>query len=274
MTIEDINRLLDENIGWIVALGLNLVYALAILVAALWIGGTVKRRIEALPKRNRRIDPTLTGFLGSFARYAVLAVAVVFILGRFGIQTTSLVALIGAAGLAIGLALQGTLSNLAAGVMLIGFRPFKVGDFIAAGGHSGTVAAITLFTTELTTPDNVQIIVPNSDIWSSPITNYSHHATRRCDLVFGVSYDSDLKRAEAVLRRCIDADRRVMADPEPFVKVTRLGEYAVEFTLRLWCDTDDFWELKFDLIRAVKEAFDAEGIEIPFPTQVEIARTG
>lgn len=274
MTIEDINRLIDENIGWIVALGLNLLYALAILVVALWVGGAIKRRIEALPKRNRRIDPTLTGFLGSFARYTVLAVALVFILGRFGLQTTSLVALIGAAGLAIGLALQGTLSNLAAGVMLIGFRPFKTGDFITAGGHSGTVASITLFTTELTTPDNVQIIVPNGDIWSSAITNYSHHATRRCDLVFGVSYDTDLKRTEAVLRRCIDADGRVMAEPEPFVKVTNLGDFSVDFTLRLWCDAADYWGLKFDLTRAVKEAFDAEGIEIPFPTQVEIARAG
>jgi len=199
---------------------------------------------------------------------------VIFVLGRFGIQTTSLAALIGAAGLAVGLALQGTLSNVAAGVMLVAFRPFKVGDFIEAAGTSGTVRAVTLFTTELTSADNVLIIVPNGDIWSSAITNYSYFETRRCDLVFGVSYDTDLRKAEQAILKCIRADDRAHPAPEPFVKVSNLGDSSVDFTVRVWCDAADYWGLKFDLTRAVKEAFDKAGIEIPFPTRIEIARAG
>jgi small conductance mechanosensitive channel len=213
------------------------------------------------------LDDTLFGFFGSLARWVILVIAGIFILGQFGIQTTSLVALIGAAGLAIGLALQGTLTNLAAGVMLLIFRPFKVGDYITAGGHSGTVKAIDLFTTELATPDNVQIIVPNGQIWSGSITNFSAHETRRVDLAFGVGYGVNLKDAESLIRDLIDADERIHTDPEPFVKVTNLGDFAVDFTVRVWSDAGDYWGIKHDLTRAVKEAFDENGIDIPFPTQ-------
>jgi small conductance mechanosensitive channel len=181
--------------GWFGELAFNVLYAGAILVAAFWLSGWVRGQVERIGRRYEEVDETLFSFLGSVARYAVLAVAVIFVLGRFGIQTTSLVALIGAAGLAIGLALQGTLSNLAAGVMLVAFRPFKNGDYIGAAGQSGTVRAITLFTTELVTPDNVLIIVPNGDIWASAITNFSAFDSRRCDLVFGVAYGADLKTA-------------------------------------------------------------------------------
>lgn len=253
-----------------IALAINAVTALVIALAALWFSGWIKTRIIRLSDRNPRFDRTLAHFLGSFARYAILALAVVFILGRFGIQTTSLAAIIGAAGLAIGLALQGSLSNLAAGVLLVALRPFKAGDYINAGGESGTVDEITLFNTELTTPDNVKIIVPNGDIFSSAITNYSHYDTRRCDLVFGVSYDTDLKQAETVIRSCITADPRSHQEPEPFVKVSNLGDSSVDFTVRVWCAASDYWGLKFDLTRAVKEAFDAAGIDIPFPTQTQI----
>ena len=270
LDLQDLTELLEVNIAWVIGAGLNLVYAFVIVILALWLSGTAKRRITELPQRNPRFDPTLMSFLGSLARYAIIVFAIVFILGRFGIQTTSLVALIGAAGLAIGLALQGTLSNLAAGVMLIGFRPFKVGDYIEAAGESGTVSAVSLFFTELTTPDNVQIIVPNGDVWSSSITNYSFHAQRRCDLVFGVSYGSDLKQAEQVIRQCIASDIRAKTDPEPFVKVSNLGDSSVDFTVRVWCDMADYWNLKFDLTRAVKESFDAAGVEIPFPTQTVV----
>ncbi|WP_212523777.1 mechanosensitive ion channel domain-containing protein [Actibacterium sp. MT2.3-13A] len=254
----------------LIALATNAVSALAIALGALWLSGIARRRIAGMGEKNPRLDVTLMRFAGSVASYLIMAVAAIFILGRFGIETTSLAALLGAAGLAIGLALQGTLSNVAAGVMLIGFRPFKVGDYITAAGQSGTVSAVTLFTTELTTPDNVQIIVPNGDIFSSAITNYSYHKTRRCDLVFGVSYDSDLKTAETIIRDCIKADPRAHATPEPFVKVSNLGDSSVDFTVRVWCDSGDFWGLKFDLTRAVKEGFDTGGIEIPFPTQTVI----
>ena len=255
------------------SLVINIAYAIVIAIMAFWGSSIVKSKIQNLPERHERFDPTLANFLGSVARWAIIAFAGIFVLGRFGIETTSLAAIVGAAGLAIGLALQGSLSNLAAGVLLVAFRPFKVGDFVTAGGESGTVDAVTLFTTELTTPDNVKIIVPNGDIFSSAITNFSHYETRRCDLVFGVSYDSDLKAAEKILRDCISADDRAHSDPEPFVKVTNLGDSSVDFTLRIWCDAADYWNMKFDLTRTVKEAFDKGGIDIPFPTQIEITKS-
>ena len=249
------------------ALALNVGGAIAIAIAALWLSGFVRRRIVRIAEKHEELDNTLFAFFASLARYTILAFAIVFILGRFGIQTTSLAALIGAAGLAIGLALQGTLSHLAAGVMLIAFRPMKIGDFIEAGGQSGTVKDITLFTTELATLDNVQITVPNGDIWSSAIKNYSVYPTRRADMLFGVSYDSDLKMAESTILAAIAADDRVHPEPEPFVKVTNLGDSSVDFTVRVWCDAGDFFNLKADLTRDVKERFDAAGIDIPFPTR-------
>lgn len=257
----------QTTIDFLLQLAVNVLSAAAILIVALWFSGWVRARIDGLSGRHPRIDPTLFGFLASLARYAILAVAVIFVLGRFGFQTTSLVALVGAAGLAVGLALQGTLSNFAAGVMLIIFRPVKSGDFVIIAGEMGTIREINMFFTELTTTDNVQVILPNSDVWSRPITNYSVHDTRRCDLSFGVSYSTDLRRAEAVIRDAIAADERVLSEPEPFVKVSNLGESSVDFTVRVWCNSADWWPLKCDLTRAVKEAFDTARIEIPFPTR-------
>jgi len=254
----------------LIALAANIAMALAIIIAALWFSGWVRGRIIALADNNPRLDITLARFFGSVARYGILALAVIFVLGRFGIETTSLAALVGAIGLAIGFALQGSLANLAAGVMLVAFRPFKVGDYVDAGGKAGTVDEITLFTTELTTPDNVKVIVPNGDIFSGPITNFSHYDSRRCDLVFGVSYASDLKTAETIIADCIAADARARPEPAPFIKVSNLGESSVDFTVRVWCASADYWGLKFDLTRAVKEAFDAGGVEIPFPTRTMV----
>ncbi|MEL6126237.1 MAG: mechanosensitive ion channel domain-containing protein [Pseudomonadota bacterium] len=253
--------------SWWLALFSDVMVAGAIILVALSLSGLAARTVRGLADRFPELDETLFGFLASLARYAILAFAAIFVLGRFGIETTSLVALVGAAGLAIGLALQGTLSNMAAGVMLLVFRPFKIGDFIDAAGQSGTVAEISLFTTELTTPDNVQIIVPNGDIWSSAITNYSHHETRRVDLTFGVAYDADLRQVEEVLQELIEADTRIHDAPEPFVKVAALGDSAVEFVVRVWCESEDYWGVKFDLTRAAKEKFDEAGIDIPFPTR-------
>ena len=251
---------------------INAIYALAIAVVALIAASWAKSAILRMPAKHDRFDPTLAGFFGSLARYAILAFAGVAILGRFGIETTSLAALIAAGGLAIGLALQGTLGHLAAGVLLIFFRPVKVGDFVQIAGESGTVKAVSLFNTELATPDNVQIIVPNGDVFSSPIVNYSTHPTRRVDMVFGVSYDSDLKKAETILHDLIEADSRIHADPEPFVKVTNLGDSSVDFTVRVWADAADYWDVRFAFTRAVKDAFDAGGIDIPFPTSIEISK--
>jgi small conductance mechanosensitive channel len=252
----------------------NVVAALVIAIGAMWFSGFVRRRIVKLGLKYKDLDDTLFTFLGSLARYAILAFAVIFILGKFGVQTTSLAAVVGAAGLAIGLALQGTLSNLAAGIMLVAFRPIKLGDFIEAGGHMGTVKDITLFNTELATLDNVQVIVPNGMIWNAAITNYSVYTTRRIQLMFGVSYGSDLKKAEEVIFATLAADDRVHSDPEHFVKVTTLGASSVDFMVRVWCDSSDFLALKSDLTRAVKEAFDAAGIDIPFPTTMVIRADG
>ncbi len=254
----------------VVALLANAVYAIAILVAAYMLSGFVKKRIHALSEQTDKIDPLLAGFFASMAKYAILAIAVIFVLGRFGIETTSLVAIIGAAGLAIGLALQGTLSNLAAGVMLVAFRPIKVGDVVEVAGQTGKTTAVTLFTTELTTPDNVQIIIPNNDVWSSSIVNYSAHDTRRVDLVFGVGYGSDLKQAETIINDMIKAQDGILADQDVFVKVTNLGDSSVDFTVRVWCNAADYWDVKFGLTRDVKEAFDAGGIDIPYPTTTMI----
>lgn len=259
-----------ERIDTVIALSLNVVYALVILIVALAFSGWAKRRIEAISARHPRMDATLFGFLGNIAKYIILAMAAIFILNRFGIQTTSLVALIGAAGLAIGLALQGALSNLAAGVMIILFRPFRVGHFIEAGSSSGTVREISLFFTELKTYDGLQLILPNSDIWSSSIKNYSVNATRLVDLTIGVSYDSDLRTAEKVLKQIAEEEPRILAEPEPFIKVRELGDSSVDFVFRVWANSADWWALKCDLNRAIKEGFDAEGVGIPFPTQTVI----
>ena len=203
---------------WFTGVLVNVFVAAAILVAAVWLSSFVGSQLRALGKQHEELDETLFGFVASIARYTILIFAGIFVLARFGVQTTSLVALVGAAGLAIGLALQGTLSNLAAGVMLLGFRPFKIGDYITAAGESGTVRSIGLFTVELVTTDNVQVIIPNGDIWASSITNYSIYDTRRAEWVFGVSYDSDLKKAEKILHALVEADERSHMEPAPLLK--------------------------------------------------------
>ncbi|MFQ5567559.1 MAG: mechanosensitive ion channel family protein [Paracoccaceae bacterium] len=246
---------------------INILVAVAILFAGLWVSGRAGNLIRHLGLKYPQLDVTLFNFLGSLARWAIIALTIIIVLSQFGVETTSLIALVGAAGLAVGLALQGTLSNLAAGVMLLIFRPFKVGDYVTAGGHSGTVEEISLFTTRLVSPDNVLTIVPNGDIWASAVTNYSAKDVRRLDLVFGVSYGTDLKAAEKVLRDIIAGDERISDEPaEPLVVVGNLGDSSVDFTIRVWCDASDYWALKFHLLRTVKDTFDERGIEIPFPT--------
>lgn len=270
LTTEEITQLIESNLDRALQLGLNVVYAALILIAAFWVSGRVKRFLSKVGDNQPEIDDTLFTFLGSIARYLILALAFIFVLNRFGIQTTSLVALLGAAGLAIGLALQGTLSNIAAGVMLVVFRPFKMGQFVELAGYSGTVKAITLFTTEIATLDNVQITIPNGQVWDSAIKNYSAYDTRMIDLTIGVSYSADLKKAETILMGLVTADPRSHTTPEPFVKVTNLGDSSVDFKVRVWTNASDNWNLKCDLIRRIKDGFDEHDIEIPFPTQTVI----
>lgn len=262
----------NVDLQLVIDYGGAVILAALILIVGFWISARLDNLIRSRAKASRRIDDTLGGFFGSLARYAVLAVVLVTVLNQFGVQTTSLVALIGAAGLAIGLALQGTLTNLAAGVMLILFQPFKSGHYVEAGGHSGTIKEIGLFFTELATIDNVKIILPNAEIWGHPITNYSANSERRCDLTIGVSYDTDLKTAENAIRAVIAEEQagagRILTSPaEPFVAVVNLGDSSVDFTARVWCKASDYWPLRWHLTRAIKERFDAEGVDIPFPTR-------
>ncbi len=244
--------------------------ALTLLIIGLFFAGWARRRIRRIPETYKRMDATLFNFLSNIARYAIIAFTVLFILNSFGVQTTSIAALIGAMGIAIGLALQGTLSNVAAGVMIILFRPFKVSDFVEVSGKMGTVKDISLNFTELSDLSNVQVIVPNSQVWGNIITNYSTNPKRRAEWVFGVSYDADLKLAEKVIRDTIMGDPRSLTDPEPFFQVNNLGDFSVDFLARAWVKSEDYFQYQADMKRNVKVALDQAGVEIPFPTQTLI----
>lgn len=248
----------------------DILAVIVIVILGFWFAGWVRRRIISIAVNSHHLDDTLFNFLGNISRYVVLAFAGMFILNTFGIQTTSLVALIGAAGLAVGLALQGTLSNVAAGVMIILFRPIKLGDFVEINGISGTVKEVSLNFTELASAANVQIIVPNAQVWGNTITNFSTYPTRRAEWVFGVGYGANLSKAESVIRETIMKDPRSKTSPEPFIQVNALGDFSVDFLVRVWVDSKDFFQYQADMKRAVKEALDKNGIDIPFPTQTLI----
>lgn len=246
--------------------------ALALLIVGLFFAGWASRRIRRIPEHYRHMDATLFNFLSNIARYAIITLTVLFILNSFGVQTTSIAALIGAMGIAIGLALQGTLSNIAAGVMIILFRPFKVGDFVEVSDKMGTVKDISLNFTELADLSNISVIVPNAQVWGNIITNYSANALRRSEWVFGVSYDADLKLAEQTIRNTIMADERSLPDPEPFIQVNNLGDFSVDFLVRVWVHTDEYFQYQADMKRNVKVALDDAGVEIPFPTRTMISK--
>jgi small conductance mechanosensitive channel len=255
------------TLEFLVGIAGNVVSAIAILIIGFMIAGWLGHRVTNLGGRHRHLDDTLFKFLGNIIRYVVIGFAVLFVLNTFGIQTTSIVAVIGAAGLAIGLALQGTLSNVAAGVMIIFFRPIKIGDFVEVDGQMGTVKDVTLNFTELASVVNVQIIIPNAQVWGKTITNYSSYPTRRAEWEFGVSYGANLAQAERIIRDTIMADPRSHTDPEPFIQVNNLNASSVDFLVRVWCDRTEYFAYQADMKRAVKEALDAGGVDIPFPTR-------
>lgn len=234
-----------------------------------WLG----RRVKNIGKRSKHLDDTLFNFLGSIVRYVILGFTALIVLNTFGVQTTSVVAAVGAAGLAIGLALQGTLSNVAAGVMLILFRPLKIGDFVEVAGKMGTVKDVTLNFTEIANLSNVQVIIPNSEVWGNVIDNYSVYPTRRVEWVFGVGYGANLKQAEDVIRDTIMEDGRSHTDPAPFIQVNNLNDSSVDFLVRVWCKSGDYFQYQADMKRQVKEALDSNAIPIPFPTRTVIQQT-
>jgi small conductance mechanosensitive channel len=244
--------------------------AIVILTIGFVVGGWLSSRVQGIGGRNRHLDATLFTFLGNIVRYVVIGFAFLFVLNTFGVQTTSVVAVIGAAGLAIGLALQGTLSNVAAGVMIIFFRPIKLGDFVTINGQSGTVKAINLNFIEMASVGNYQIIIPNSEVWGNTIVNFSVYPQRRAEWTFGVAYGADLDVAERTIIDTIMADLRSLSDPAPFIQVNGLNASSVDFLVRVWVKREDFFQYQADMKRRVKDALDAAGVEIPFPTQTMI----
>lgn len=248
----------------------NTLAAVFIIVVGFVIAGFVSRRIHGIGENHASLDDTLFGFLGNIARYVVLAFTGLFVLNTFGVETTSVIAVIGAAGLAVGLALQGTLSNLAAGIMIVLFRPLKLGDFVEINDTVGTVKDITLNYTELANLTNVKVIVPNSEVWGNTIKNYSDYPKRRAQWTFGVGYGVNLSDAENVIRDTIMADARSHSEPEPFIQVNNLNSSSVDFLVRVWCDSDVYFQYQADMKRKVKEALDAADINIPFPTRTVV----
>ena len=247
--------------------------ALAIIVLGFTISGLLRRKIKAVAQSHPSLDNTLFDFLANITRYAILAFTGLFVLNTFGIQTTSIIAVIGAAGLAIGLALQGTLSNVAAGVMIILFRPLKIGDFVEVNNVSGTVMEITLNYTEMADMSNVRVIVPNSQVWGNTIKNYSSFSTRRAEWTFGVGYGVNLAEAEKVIMDTVMSDTRSHSDPVPFLQVNSLGASSVDFLMRVWCDAGDYFQYQADMKRKVKEALDDANISIPFPTRTVMVQS-
>lgn len=244
--------------------GIRILSAAAIFLVGKWIANLLTRLAKkAMAKAD--LETTLAHFLANLMYYTLLVVVIIAAINQLGVQTTSLLAVVGAAGLAVGLALQGSLSNFASGVMIVAFRPYKVGDFIQAGGVTGSVEKVEIFTTIMKTPDNKKIIVPNSQVMAGEITNFSANPTRRVDLVAGCGYDDDLDQVRKILEGIIDDDDRVLDEPAVTIAVSELADSSVNFVVRPWVNSADYWGVYFDMTEQIKKRFDAAGISIPFP---------
>jgi len=257
-----VSQSIDVLAGW----GLKVLGAIAVLLIGRMIASW-GRRITRRSLERAGIDETIIPFVSRLVYFLIMAFVLLAVLGLFGIPTTSVIAVLGAASLAVGLALQGTLSNFAAGVMLLVFRPFEVDDYIEVAGQAGTVKAIGVFATTLNTVDNVQITIPNGKVYGEAIKNYSANDIRRVDLVASVAYDDDLQVARDTLMAILAADERVLDDPAPTVAVSELGASSVDFVVRPWCRTEDYWDVRFDMTRRIKESLEESGCSIPFPQQ-------
>jgi small conductance mechanosensitive channel len=255
---------LEKLPDYLMTYGVRIIAAILIFIIGKWIAGLLSKLLKKLMEKSN-VDPTLAKFLGRLAYFMFVAFVIIAAIDKLGVQTTSLVAVLGAAGLAIGFALQGSLSNLAAGVMLIIFKPFKVGDFVEAAGTPGSVVQIGVFSTVLNHPDNRRIIVPNSQITSDKITNFTAIEKRRIDMVFGISYDDDIKKAKEILERIVTADQRVLKEPAPVVAVSELGNSSVNLVCRPWVKPADYWDVFFETTEKAKVQLEAAGLSIPFP---------
>jgi len=265
-TLESVQQLIGKLTALGAEFGVKLVTAVVIFIIGRWVAKIIRNLIEKA-LRKTRTDETLVSFTVNLSYIAMIAFVVIAALGQLGIQTTSFIAVLGAAGLAVGLALQGSLSNFAAGVLMLIFRPFKVGDYIEGAGVAGTVKEVQIFTTILLTPDNKTIIIPNAKITGDNITNYATQGTRRIDLAFDVAYGEDIDKTRRTLLDIIKADKRLLADPAPQISVGEIGGGRINIICRPWVRANDYWDAYFDTIEAVKKRFDAESISPPVPRQ-------
>ncbi|MDN2567156.1 mechanosensitive ion channel [Aquibium sp. A9E412] len=248
-----------------VAYSFSILGAIVLLIVGFVVAGILKRWTYSGLGRFESFDETLRKFFAKVVRYAVLALVIIAVLAQFGVQTASIIAALGAVGLAIGLALQGTLQNIAAGIMLLVLKPFRVGEYVDCGSVSGTIEEIGLFATEFKRIDGLYVLAPNSELWNTPVTNYSRNPLRRNDLTIGIGYGDDIELAQQTLADLAARDGRVLDDPAPATFVGELGDSAVAVTLRYWTTTPDWWQTRLDMTKAGKQAFDAKGITIPFP---------
>jgi small conductance mechanosensitive channel len=247
-----------------VSYGIKVIAAAAIFVIGRWAARVVQRIIDRIMEK-REVDKTVSSFVGNLSYYALLAFFTLAALGQLGVQTTSFIAVVGAAGLAVGLALQGSLANFAAGFLLLIFKPFRVGEYIEGGGTAGTVEKIQLFTTQLKTPDNKTVIVPNASMTSGNIVNYSSKGTRRVDMVFSISYGDDIDQARTVIQEIISSDERILKEPAPVIALSALAESSVDFVVRPWVESGNYFAVLWEVTEKVKKRFDESGITIPFP---------
>jgi len=264
----EVEKLLDPELinTYVIPWGIRIVMALVIFVIGRWVARAVVNVIGSMMKRAH-LDEMLVKFLGNILYTVLLLVVAIAALDQLGVQTTSLLAVFGAAGLAVGLALKDSLANFSSGVMLIIFRPFKVGDFIEAAGQAGVVEEVRIFSTVMRTGDNREIIVPNGNIYGGPIINVSARATRRIDLVLGIGYNDDIRKAKDLVTAAFNADARILQDPAPAVSVAELADSSINLNIRPWVNSADYWNVRSDLLQALKESFDANGISIPYPQQ-------
>jgi small conductance mechanosensitive channel len=261
---EGLTAAVETAGGLIIEYGMSVIGAIVLFIVGRIIAGWSRSRLtKALTKAGT--DLSLVPFFASMLYYLILGVVLVAVLNLFGIETTSLIAIFASAGLAVGLALQGTLSNFAAGVMLLVFRPIRVGDFVEVAGQAGTVKEIAIFNTIMHTGDNVRIVIPNGAIYGDVVKNYSYNDTRRIDLVMGIGYGDDIGQAIQIIERVVTGDSRTLTDPAPVIAVAELGDSSVNLVVRPWCNASDYWALRWDLTRKLKEELEAGGCNIPYP---------
>lgn len=262
----NIDKYIEMVTYWVTTYSVKIIAALLILVIGKWLARRITNVITRLMEKNK-VDITLVRFLDSIIYYSFMVMVVIAAAGQLGINTTSFLTIVGAAGLAIGLALKDSLSNFASGVMLVLFRPYRVNDYVDIGGVAGNVVSISLFTTELNTVDNQKVIVPNASITSNVITNVTANPTRRVDLVIGIGYNDDIKKAKEVIQGVLAEEKRILPEPAPLIAVSELADSSVNFVVRPWVKTGDYWGVYFALHENIKLALDANGISIPFPQQ-------